>query len=231
MDRPDLDPAAHEAALAGLARLNRWARSAGILARPLAESMARAGADSAGRAAARCPLTLLDVACGAGDVPLALAALAQRRGWPLAVRGCDRSGVAVAHALRRAQAAGIAADFVVADALSGPPLPQADLVTCSLFVHHLDEPGAVALLARLAAATRRELLVADLRRTTAGLALAFCAARLLTRSPIVHADGPASVRAAFTPEEALGLARRAGLHGARVERVAPQRWLLRWSVP
>ena len=52
--------------------------------------------------------------------------------------------------------------------------------------------------------------------------------RLLTRSPIVHVDGPLSVRAAFTVAEARQLAERAGLSGATIRRHWPQRFLLSW---
>jgi SAM-dependent methyltransferase len=225
MDAPDLDPVAHDGALDGLARLNRWAGSARILAGPIARLLAQGAARGAA------PLTLLDVACGAGDVPLALHATARRRGWALTIRGCDRSPVAVGHAASAAARAGADLRFFVADALAGPPLPAADIVTCSLFLHHLPDAGAEALLARLAGCARRLLLVADLRRNRAGLALAATAARLASRSRVVHADAPASVRAAFTPDEAAALARRAGLHGASVRRVFPQRWLLSWSRP
>jgi hypothetical protein len=71
--------------------------------------------------------------------------------------------------------------------------------------------------------------VVDLDRTAAGLALAWAASRLLTRSPVVHLDATASVRAAWTPEEALAMARDAGIERPRVDRAWPQRWLLRWG--
>ncbi len=219
MDSPELDPVQHEHALAGLARLNRWARSAAIVRRPIAQLVARSSG----------PLTLLDVACGAGDIALALHADSRRRGWPLTIRACDRSALAVGHGARAAAAAGADVTFFLADALGGPALPVADIVTCSLFVHHLDENQAVVLLHRMRVASRRLLLVTDLRRSRAGWCLAAGAARLATRSPIVHADAPASVRAALTADEAVALARRAGLHGAQVRRVFPQRWLLSWS--
>jgi hypothetical protein len=66
----------------------------------------------------------------------------------------------------------------------------------------------------------------DLRRTRRGLWLAELAARTLTRSPVVRADGPASVRAAFTIAEVTALARRSGLGCVRVRRSWPQRWTL-----
>ena len=80
-------------------------------------------------------------------------------------------------------------------------------------------------------AARRLVLVNDLRRTRFGFALAHLACRLLTRSPIVHHDGPLSVRAAFTSEEALELALEAGLAGAMISHHWPQRFLLSWRKP
>jgi hypothetical protein len=58
--------------------------------------------------------------------------------------------------------------------------------------------------------------------------LACAGTRLLSRSPVVHVDGPRSVAAAFTPAEALDLAQRAGLTGATVVRRWPCRFLLTW---
>jgi hypothetical protein len=52
---------------------------------------------------------------------------------------------------------------------------------------------------------------------------------LLTTSEVVHTDGPLSVEGAFTPEEVLDLAHRAGLRGASVVRRWPFRYLLTWK--
>src|SRR4051794_18885315 len=99
MDRPDLPVALHEHALRGLTRLNRWSGSARILRPPLR----RLAAEIGGR-----PLRLLDVACGAGDVLVALA----RRGRPaFELRGLDVSPTALDHARRRAASAGVAVTF------------------------------------------------------------------------------------------------------------------------
>jgi hypothetical protein len=73
------------------------------------------------------------------------------------------------------------------------------------------------------------VLVNDLRRSRIGLALAHVVTRLLTTSSVVHTDGPLSVRAAFTTQEALALAERAGLTGPTVRRIWPFRWLLTWK--
>jgi hypothetical protein len=165
-------------------------------------------------------------------VPLALLARARAAGRPLRATALDRSATALAHAAQRAAAAGLPLAVVQGDALAPGGLPlRADVVTSSLFLHHLAEDEAVAFLRAAAAAARRLLLVADLRRGAAGLALAWSASRLATRSAVVHADAPASVRNAFTLEEVAALAERAGLAGARVVRRFPQRLLLVWRRP
>jgi len=61
--------------------------------------------------------------------------------------------------------------------------------------------------------------------------LALAVPRLLSRSPVVHADAPASARAAWSPAELADLAARAGLAGAKVRRRFPQRMLLTWTRP
>lgn len=221
MDRPDLDPQQHRAALRGLARLNAWSGSARILW-PAIERLAR------GR---KGPLRLLDLATGCGDVPIRVALRARLRGMHLAITGLDRSPLALDEARDRARRHGLEAEFrqhdVVADDL---PAARHDVVTCSLFLHHLSEGEVVTVLTRARQAASA-MVVCDLDRRPAGLALTWLATRLLTRSSVVHFDGLASVRAAFTPVEMAGLAARAGLAGAVVTRRWPFRWLLEWGAP
>jgi SAM-dependent methyltransferase len=147
----------------------------------------------------------------------------------LDLHGIDFSPTAISHARRRARAAATSLDLWLANALRGPLPDGFDVVTCSLFVHHLTDDQAVDLLQRMAAATRRLLLVNDLRRSVPGWLLASTACRLLTRSRVVHADGPLSVARAFTRAEVRGLADRAGLRGAVVMPQWPFRFLLTWD--
>jgi hypothetical protein len=110
------------------------------------------------------------------------------------------------------------------------PLPDDyDVLLNSLFLHHLEEADAVLMLRRAAAATRRFLLVSDLTRGPLGLVLAYVGTRMLTRSSIVHFDGPVSVRGAFTPAELRSLANQAGLVNATVSRGWPCRMFLTWK--
>jgi 2-polyprenyl-3-methyl-5-hydroxy-6-metoxy-1,4-benzoquinol methylase len=217
MDQPGLDPGRHRQALRGLGRINFWSRSAGILWPPIA-ALARAS----GR-----PLRVLDIATGGGDLPIRLWHKARRAGLSLVVEGCDVSPVAVAYATEQAERQGAGIRFSAADALTGDLPADYDVIVCSLFLHHLTEDRAVDLLRRMTAA-RRMLLVNDLVRSRPGLLLAQVGTHLLSLSPVVHVDGPRSVEGAFTIEEARGLAERAGLTGATVERRWPCRYLLSW---
>ncbi len=214
MDDPALDPAEHRRALAGLARLNLISDSAGVLW-PALRDLARGGA----------PVRVLDVATGSGDVPRALAAKAARAGLNLSFAGCDISPTAVGAASMSAPGLTFFAHDVLRD-----PLPSGyDAVTCSLFLHHLSEADAETALRRMAAAAGRLVLVNDLDRSRFSYLAVWAACHLLTRSPVVRFDGPASVRSAFTAEEAVAMAGRAGLAGATARRRFPCRFLLKWE--
>jgi SAM-dependent methyltransferase len=222
MDQPDLDTARHAAALRGLARINRVSGSDRILWPPLAALARTLG----GR-----PLRVLDVATGAGDVPIRLARRARRAGVALELAACDRSSTALDHARQSADRHSVSIRLFPIDALADSLPDGFDAVICSLFLHHLTAADAVSLLRRMADAAGRLVLVNDLRRSAGGLLLAHLACRLLTRSPVVHTDGPRSVAAAFTPAELAGLAADAGLAGAAVARRWPCRMLLSWHRP
>jgi hypothetical protein len=71
-----------------------------------------------------------------------------------------------------------------------------------------NESESGQVLSEMAQACRRVILVNDLRRTSLGYAMAWTGCRLLTRSTIVHADGPQSVRAAWSELEVRNMATR-----------------------
>jgi 2-polyprenyl-3-methyl-5-hydroxy-6-metoxy-1,4-benzoquinol methylase len=213
MDEPGLDEDRHAAALRGLARLNLFG-SARVLWPPLA-----------GRARQQGRLRLLDIACGGGDVPLRLWRRACRAGLSFQIEACDRSSFAIRHATAAAAAAGADIRFFVHDALTDGPLAGYDAVVTSLFLHHLDEADAIALL-RFMSRCGELLLVNDLERSALNYAMVYTASRLVTTSRVVHVDALRSVRAAFTLAEVRALADAAGLKAASIVRRPPCRLLL-----
>ena len=221
MDQPGLDARLHQRALVGLQRINWLSGIAPHFWRFL-DVMARNSGSQ--------PLHVLDLASGGGDVLIRLALCAARAGIKMQFFGCDVSPTAVAAAQQAAQQVGAnTVEFFQHDVLAGALPRQYDVVMCSLFLHHLSDTDAEMLLRRMATATRRAVMVDDLLRTRAGYFFAWAGCRLLTRSPVVHKDGPLSVRAAFSWEEAKALAARAGLGNANFSRHWPQRYFMHWS--
>ena len=221
MDQPGLDPSRHRDALRGLSRVNRISGTAGNLwsrirtARPIAPETR---------------LRVLDLACGGGDVLLDLAERSAGHLVPIEFFGRDLSETAITHAREAAQRRGLLnVEFSQADALrdafSDGPF---DIVFCTLFLHHLNRDDATSLLRRMAAMSSQIVLIDDLRRSGLGYLFAWVGCRILSRSPIVHVDGPSSARAAFTEPEVLRMAEDAGLHRATMTRHWPQRFLFEW---
>ncbi len=216
MDLPDVDPRLHREALAALAGLNRLSRTPQVLWKALLDWVP----------AERLPrLRLLDVACGGGDVLVQLGLWAGDQGWHWHLAGCDFSPRALEMSRRRAERAGLELALFEHD-VTRDVLPGGwDAVTCTLFLHHLNDAAAEELLGQMARATRHVALVDDLNRTCLGYAMAWLVGRM-SRNRLIREDAPQSVRAAFTPEEAAGMARRAGAQVLQLRRHWPQRWLL-----
>lgn len=217
MDDPALAEAEHERALAGLARINALSMTSLQLGR----AIRRATRAQTGRS-----LRVIDLACGRGEVTLGLAGFSRQHqlNWELA--GCDLSERSVQWARERTHQRGLAVNFFQADAMT-LDLSTYDVVVSSLFLHHLTDTAVEQLLARLR--VTRHVFISDLRRGVLAYGLTWLGCRVLSRSRVVHEDGPLSVRAAFTPSELFASAQAAGLKGAQVRRSFPLRMLLSWS--
>jgi len=218
MDRPDVPADQHARALVGLARINVVSRASLAMRKAILQHL--------GGQPRR--LRLTDVACGAGDVPVSVAAQLRRRGFDIQLTLCDRSATALEVARQHAVAAGISNVTILPLDVTRGSLPQADVVTCSLFLHHLDRPEVVAVLKTLQAAAGQLLVVSDIRRSFSAWTGSWLTCFLLTRSPIVHYDGPVSVRAAWTPQELRAMAEEAGMTGAVIALAPGCRMQLVW---
>ena len=144
---------------------------------------------------------------------------------------CDYSSRALEVAQQNAHAIGERVNLLRVDLLLEQLPARADVVISSLFMHHLDHDTGQTVMRTMASAADVAVGIADLDRSNAGLALAWIGSRVLTRSRVVHFDALASVRAAFTLDEARAMAHEAGLHGASISRAWPARWRLWWQRP
>jgi 2-polyprenyl-3-methyl-5-hydroxy-6-metoxy-1,4-benzoquinol methylase len=220
MDQPGLDPRAHRQALEALRRVNGFSGGSRAV-----WSRIRNFCRSQGRDDPTSPVRLLDLACGGGDFAVRIARRARHEGVALEVSGCDRSEVAVSHAAEHARRSGVHVRFFQHDVLTQPLPDGYGILTCSLFLHHLDEADAVGLLTKMRGAGAL-ILIDDLERSRLGWALAYAGIRILSRSSVAHVDGPRSVEGAFTRDEARGLALAAGWTQPRVSARWPCRFLL-----
>ena len=221
MDDPNLAVRDHHQALHGLRRVNQLSRTAKVIAKAIIQHCKKEKLAF---------VRVLDLACGGGDVTEQVAKRLKQAGVSAEVHGWDRSQTAIDFARRQgARGSQPHVQFDVADALVDVPERSFDIVYCTLFLHHLSDVEANRLLGVMWRLASSLVLIDDLRRSTFGYALAVVGCQLLSRSPIVHVDGPLSVRAAFTEAEILELSDRCDLPCPTLQRHWPHRFLLTWD--
>lgn len=160
------------------------------------------------------PATILDVATGAGALPVAIRRWAGTRGYQvkLVASDGDRAVVGIARQMLRPWDA----ELVQHDALHMPFADNSvDIVTCVFSLHHFVADAAVRLLREMARVARVGVVVSDLRRTYGG----YWGARLLALapvSPLSRHDGPLSALRAYTVAEAQQLVEAAGINSGCV---------------
>src|SRR5258706_4616351 len=139
-------------------------------------------------------LSLLEVAAGSGEVPELVRDRLARRGITLDVTLLDP---ARSHLLGRNYS-------ILGDALSLPCTDGAfDLVSCSLFAHHLNTQQLIQFVREALRVSRRAVLVNDLVRHPVHLALVYASYPIM-RCRVAWLDGVTSVRRAYVSEEIRG---------------------------
>ena len=162
------------------------------------------------------PVEILDLATGCGDIPLSLAAWAERQSRPLHLAVTDRSPEILAEA-RRTLAGVPGVTFTVCDARAVPfPERSFDIVLCSLSLHHFAPGEAVQVLREMDRLSRIGFILNDIRRCLSGFVAAWAASRVATRNRLTRHDMPLSVLRAYTPDELRALLRQAGIRDAPV---------------
>lgn len=162
------------------------------------------------------PISLLDLATGSADIPLAVARWARSNNIAIRIVASDSSeeilGVARNHIAGTPEIS-----LAVYDARDVPlPDKEFDVVLCSLSLHHFPPDEAVRVLREMDRLARTGFILNDLRRGRMGYAAAWVAARLTTRNRLTRHDAPLSVRRAYTPEELGDLLHQAGIDNAAV---------------
>lgn len=162
------------------------------------------------------PATILDLATGAADIPIAIARWANRRGRPVRIVASDASDE-ILELAGETTADEPAIELARIDARAVPlPDDAVDIAICSLSLHHFPPVEAVQVLREMGRVARVGFILNDLRRSRPGWVAAWVAARLTTRNRLTRNDAPLSVLRAYTPDELARLLDRAGIEDARI---------------
>jgi hypothetical protein len=182
LDSDECPPEEVECALRDLGRLNRWFGGVATT-QALIERVANISGKNR--------LSVLEVAAGFGEVPRLVTQRLARRDVTLDYILLDRMR---SHLHGRTQS-------VVADALALPfPDGAFDVVSCSLFAHHLSSEELSRFVRDAARVSRCAVVINDLIRHPLHLALIYAGFPLM-RCRVSRVDGVASVRSAYVPNE------------------------------
>ncbi len=182
LDADSGSPAEIADSLADLRMVNRWFGGASTMCDLVREIVRKTGKKQ---------LSLLDVGGATGDISAQVAGTLARKGLQVDFVILDRSAAHL-NGTRRA-VAGDALDLPFAD-------DSFDLVGSSLLAHHLEPGEVVRFVNESLRVARIAVLINDLRRSPAHLALTY-AGFVLYRSRLTRHDAPASVRRAYTVKE------------------------------
>ncbi len=208
MDRPEADPKILEDDLRNLRIINRYFGGLRALRKavlPMAEKV-KSGEK----------ITILDLATGSGDQPVALVRAFRQIGGRLHITAVDRNEVMLETARKHA-ADMKEIDFERRDLMNLPYGNESfDIVTCSLAIHHFSHDDGVKLLREMNRISRLGFVVNDLSRSYIGAATAWLYTRLATRNPMTRYDSVISVLRAFTKDELTAMAVEAGVGRVKV---------------
>lgn len=198
-----------DGALTDLTLVNRYLGNGRAVLRQLA-AMTAGTADEG--------FSVLDVATGSADIPVAIANWARQAGIRVRITAVDHNPSSMKIAKKRSEPYP-EITLAVADGIGLPFADKSfDYVLCSKTVHHFTDENVVEMINGFLRVARRGYVIVDLRRNWIAYFLIYVLTRLLTRNRLTRSDGPLSVLRSYTPGELAALASRSGTSVFRVSR-------------
>jgi|SRR5271168_3593681 len=193
LDSDSGTPSEVVASLADLRRINRWFGG---------NATTRASIERVSKQLQTREISLLEVAAGTGETPRIVKSQLRDRGIEVDVTLLDRMS---SHLTVHQASPANGCRAVAGDALALPFRDASfDLVSCSLFAHHLSPEQLVAFVNEALRVSRHAVLINDLVRHRTHLAFVLAGLPLF-RSRLTWNDAPASVRQAYTRQEMKAL--------------------------
>src|SRR5262245_40406911 len=193
IDGDSLSDLERREALGQLPRVNRWLGGVRVVMKELRKVTASVpNRDS---------LRVLDVGCGAGDIPEAIAR------WPTAKRrrfsivGLERDAATIDLAAARAKSIATL-QLLRGDGLRLPFADRSfDIVTASMFCHHFYRGELEQIVGEMVRVAGKAVIINDLHRHWAALWGYRVFSHLFLRGHVIRYDGAVSVRRGFRPNE------------------------------
>ncbi|MGB5873879.1 MAG: methyltransferase domain-containing protein [Bacteroidota bacterium] len=210
MDLPDANPQLLAEDLKNLRSINRLFGGLAAVRKHIRPFLEK----SNGRPVA----SVLDMATGSADHPLALVDLARRLERQVSVTAVDSNPHMVE--ISRQRTAHIPAITVIQGDIRYPEWPDGsfDIVLCSLALHHFSEEEARGLVQTMRRLSRIGFIVNDLRRSRLGEGAAWLWNRATTRNPMTLNDAVVSVQRGFTEDELAQMGTSSGVRRSSVHR-------------
>lgn len=206
IDAPDADPELLRGELRHLRGVNSRIGSLKLVREAVLSLAADLPADHT--------ITIVDLATGSADHPVALAEVFQAQGRRVAITAIDR------HPIMLAEARAFVGDrpnirVEQGDVLALPyPDRHFDIATCSFALHHLSRPEALTLVREMDRLSRVGFVIHDMARSYPGAIAAWIYTHLATTNAMTRHDGYTSVLNAFTATEVQDLLAEAGVADA-----------------
>lgn len=168
------------------------------------------------------PISILEAGCGGGNNLRVIKAWAAKKNMAVQLTGVDISEACIQFAKAQPHNAGI--HFICADYKNVSLQP--DIIFSSLFCHHFTDDELVAMLHWMQQHAGVGFFINDLHRHP----LAYYSIKMLTaafsKSALVKADAPLSVRRGFTKAEWNQLFQKAMLENCHIR----WQWAFRWLI-
>lgn len=220
MDQPDVPAQETHQALRELETINRWLGGYNVIFNAL---------DKLEWNGKTC--TIMDLGCGGGDLLRAIARWSKKKKRNVELVGVDWNPVMTEYAREQSKTfpnIRFETLSVFDDQLMER---KADVVMNSLFCHHFDDPGLVALLRRMDELATKAVIVNDIHRHWFAFYSIKIITALFSRTYLVKYDAPLSVARSLTRDEWQSSLASAGIDNYSLRWMWAWRWQLIISKP
>ncbi|MEL6390572.1 MAG: methyltransferase domain-containing protein [Bacteroidota bacterium] len=161
-------------------------------------------------------LTIMDVGCGDGDMLRAIARQLAQSSTTLNLIGVDINPDSIQIA-RELTSTDDRIRYECVDILDmNRTLATADIILCTLTLHHFSDDQLIPLVKRMTTLARRTVIINDLHRSRLAAWLFVPFSHLFMKTKIAKQDGLTSIKSGFVKSDLESYAQRLGLQQSQI---------------